>query len=481
ANAIVQIGNEIGPIPGEIGFGATEPNATINVRGRTSTTAAQKSYRLSFFDNAGLWRGQRDIALSKHPNDPTRLRNALYFRFLQDVPGMVSLRTQFVHLYIKDETSTPAAESFVDYGLFTQVELPNNRFLRNHGLSRDSHLYKANMFEFFRYPEVLKLATDPTYDLAAFSAVLEPKINEDLEKLLAMLDAVNDYDQPIEAVVEKYFDMENLTSFLAYNILMGNVDTNTQNFFLYNPVNSDRWYFICWDGDGSLAYSEFETRGEEWPYGEWARGISNYWGEVLFARLLRVDHYRDLLSQKMELLHNTITPARLAQQIAQYRTVVDPFTTRMPDAIHMQMEHKQRELVYQRMANDVEIGYQGFRTSLQKPMPFFLGEAKAENGQLQLHWDSAYDFTGKFVRYTVELATDWSFAPETIVWKNVPTLELSAATDLPLPGMYFWRVIATNESGYSQSAFDFFESSTGRHPGMRRFTVDANGTVNNLQ
>ncbi|MEG0996631.1 MAG: CotH kinase family protein, partial [Clostridia bacterium] len=84
ANAIVQIGNEIGPIPGEIGFGATEPNATINVRGRTSTTAAQKSYRLSFFDNAGLWRGQRDIALSKHPNDPTRLRNALYFRFLQD-------------------------------------------------------------------------------------------------------------------------------------------------------------------------------------------------------------------------------------------------------------------------------------------------------------------------------------------------------------------------------------------------------------
>lgn len=105
ARAIVQVGDETGPQPGMLGYGATASNATIRVRGNSSSVRPQKSYKLDLDDEAGLWRGQSNIALNKHNFDATRLRNKLYFDLLRPVEGISSLRTQFVRLYIKDETA----------------------------------------------------------------------------------------------------------------------------------------------------------------------------------------------------------------------------------------------------------------------------------------------------------------------------------------------------------------------------------------
>ena len=177
---ILQVGDEEGPLEGEFGFSDISSNATMNVRGRTSTGYGQKSYRISLFDGAGYWNGQKAIALNKHPADVTRLRNALYFRLLEEVPAIPSLRTRFVHLYVRDLTAENPEDVFLDYGLYTQVELPNNRYLRNHGLSVNGSLYKANLCEMYRYPESLKLATDPDYDAAAFGEILEPSLYNSL-------------------------------------------------------------------------------------------------------------------------------------------------------------------------------------------------------------------------------------------------------------------------------------------------------------
>ena len=51
---------------------------------------------------------------------------------------MVSLRTQFVHLYINRE----------DMGLFEVIENPGKRFLAAHGLA-PGELLKANNFAFY--------------------------------------------------------------------------------------------------------------------------------------------------------------------------------------------------------------------------------------------------------------------------------------------------------------------------------------------
>ncbi|MBN1777840.1 MAG: CotH kinase family protein [Clostridiales bacterium] len=476
---LFQIGDETGPLPGEIGYGETMNNASMNVRGRSSTTAPQKSYRIDLYNTAGLWRGQRAIAINKHPYDRTRLRNMLYFTLLQDVPDMTSLRTQFVQVFIKDETAGETA--FTDYGLFTQVELPNGRYLRNHSLSRNGNLYKANYCEFYRYSDQLRLATDPNYDIDAFSEVLEPKTNEDHEKLLTILDDVNDYAVPIEETVGKYFDLDNVTSFLAYNILMGNVDTNSQNYLLYSPVNSDIWYFICWDGDGCLTRFETTYCEDENAASSWQRGVSNYWGMRLFNRMLRVDEYRDALREKMELLRGIITPERIAAEIAAYRTVVDTFTGRMPDTINLTCTLEQLEVLYQNMPYDVDTAYQDFLDSLKNPMPFFLDDVYLEEDSLVLSWGEAFSFEAETVHYTLEVATDWSFAPETLVHTGSPQLQLSESIPMPPAGDYCWRVTAQNENGYTQVAFDWFVTTDVNHYGMRRFTVTDAGEVLNAQ
>ena len=476
---IFQIGDETGPLPGEIGYDAIASNATINVRGRTSTEFPQKSYRIDLFDTAGLWRGQRAIALNKHPADPTRLRNMLYFQLLQDVPGMVSLRTQYVHLYVKDKTDPTAPDAFVDYGLFTQVELPNGRYLRNHGLSKNGALYKANLCEMFRYEDALKLETDPEFDAAAFERVLEPKTTNDHEGLLKMLDAVNDLSQPIEKVIEQYFDMENLTSYLAFNMLMGNADSDAQNYYLYSPVNSDTWYFLCWDGDGCLSYYEDELTDNKWADASWTQGVSCYWGNHLFNRALRLPAFREALRSKVEALHQVITVERINELIALYRETADRYTTVMPDAVGMGMERGKLDLLYENMALDTNQAYQYILDSFERPMPFYLGDVTAEDGELMFSWDPSYDFQEEFVRYQFEIATDWFFEGDALVYSAADLLTTSQQTALLPPGLYYWRVIAVDESGNTQIAFDQVETDSGIHSGMLRMIIEEDGTVIN--
>lgn len=99
----------------------------------------QKSYKLSLNDSAGLWRGQSNIALNKSAFDATRVRNKLYFDLAKNMEHVPSLRTQFVRLFIKDETA--GATQFEDYGLYTQAEVPTKKYLANHGLDRSGFLY----------------------------------------------------------------------------------------------------------------------------------------------------------------------------------------------------------------------------------------------------------------------------------------------------------------------------------------------------
>ena len=72
---------------------------------------------------------------------------------------------------------------------------------------------------------------------------------------------------------------------MGFQILMGNVDTQNRNVYLYSPLNSDTWYFIPWDNDGSLMRPEYKITGFS-DQKSWESGVSNYWGNVLFQRCL---------------------------------------------------------------------------------------------------------------------------------------------------------------------------------------------------
>ena len=140
---LLQVGDENGLIPGELGYGQIAPNCTVQIRGQSSSRNPQKNYKISIKDNKGDWRGQTTIALNKHQGDGLRFRNKLAFDLLSHIDELMGLRTTFVRLYVKDTTKGSDAK-FEDYGIYTQVEQLNKTALKAHGLDNRGHLYKIH-------------------------------------------------------------------------------------------------------------------------------------------------------------------------------------------------------------------------------------------------------------------------------------------------------------------------------------------------
>ncbi|UFJ41051.1 CotH kinase family protein [Brevibacillus humidisoli] len=468
-NVIVQEGTAEGPESGLFGYDASHPNATITVRGASSLRRAQKSYKIKLFDSAGYWRNHQTINLNKHVSDFSRMRNKLSFDYFTKIPHMTSLRTQFVHLHVRDMTGGGPAQ-FVDYGLFTQIEHPNKSFLRMHGLDPYGHLYKASFFEFLRYPDQLKLADDAGYDKEAFESILEIDGSNDHSKLLQMLDDVNDMGKDFDEVFETHFDRDNFLTWMAANILMDNIDTNSQNFFLYSPLNSQKWFFLPWDYDGTWGY--FETYGQKpGRRAPWQRGIANYWGSVLQKRFFKNPENVQQLVDKVEELSQIITPEENRRLIETYKPIVSSYVRRAPDVGYLPGPLDLYDEELQRIIEQPPENKRKFIESLQNPMPFFLGDVRQEQGKLTFNWDPSYDFQGDDVTYHFQLAKEPTFARPLVDRDGLTgtTLQLDAMEQ----GRYFWRVIVTDAQGNSMSAFDTYRSQDDvYHHGVREFYVE---------
>ena len=174
-------------------------NALITLRGHSTLSSEKKSYKIKLNAETQPWRGQMTINLNKHPNDESRLRNKIAFDLIRLIPNLTSMQTHFVNLYVKD-LSAGSDGGFVDYGLFTQIEQGNKLFLKNHNLDENGSLYKANYFEFLRYPEHLKNVDDPGYDPVLFEENLEICAGTNHEKLIKMIEDVNNQALDIDLV-----------------------------------------------------------------------------------------------------------------------------------------------------------------------------------------------------------------------------------------------------------------------------------------
>lgn len=472
-NALLQVGDEDGPLPGELGYGVEAPNATVQIRGQTSSRNAQKNYKIELKKNKGSWRGQRTIALNKHMGEGLRFRNKMAYDLIKGIDQMMGLRTQFVHLYVKDLTDSDTG-AFVDYGLYTQVEQLNKTALKAHGLDSTGQLYKVNFFEFYRYEDAIKLTTDPTFDQAKFDSYLETKGSSDHSKLIEMLEKLNDESQPMEKLLETYFDVENIAYWMAFQLLTDNVDTQSRNMYLYSPQNSDTWYILDWDNDDMLRRKEHElirfTDAESW---EW--GISNYWGNVLFRRCLQTASYREALDTAVQELHDYLNADCIEEMTAHYRTITEQYIWQMPDMEHLPLTRTQYDMVAKALPEEIEENYQQYPEGYHYPMPFYIGTPSLQNGVLQLSWDTSYDFNAEDISYTVELARDYQFRQ--MVYREEHVVLPLTQTAAPAAGQYFIRVRATNASGYTQDAFDYYVIDSGKVYGVKCFYIQPDGTV----
>ena len=472
--ALLQVGDENGPVEGLLGYGQTIPNATVQIRGQTSSRNAQKNYKIKLIDNSNSWNGQRTIALNKHMGEGLRFRNKLAYDLMTEIPQIMSLRTQFVHLYVRDLTGDNPDE-FVDYGLYTQVEQLNKTALRAHGLDKNGYLYKVNACEFYEY-NALRLVSDPAYDEASFSAILETKGRADHTKLLEMLHAVNDYTISNDELLERYFDSENIAYWMAFMILTGNVDTQNRNFYIYCPLNGDTWYIYPWDNDGMMTATEHELRGYH-SSTQWESGISNYWGNILFRRALMSETFRqELHTAILDLLENYLSGDHIGELFRRYNAIVEPYVSRMPDLQFLPVTLRERETVLTDTKYEIWANYQRYLETLESPMPFYVGVPEQTETSLLVTWDDSFDFQNEDITYRVVLAKDYEdnevlYEADGIV---LPKLEIPLVLE---PGQYFLRVVATNASGKQMSSFDYYVNTEGKVSGVYCFYVEEDGSI----
>lgn len=467
---IIQEGDEDGPQAGMLGFGSKYPNALISLRGKSSLKSPQRSYKVNLSKSSGRWRGQQTVNLIKHPFDFSRIRNKLSFDYFKTIPDFTSLRTQFVHLHVKDLTDESGSAEFVDYGLYTQIEQPNKSFLRVHGLDPYGHLYKPTNFEFLRYPDKLKLATDPTFDEAAFESVLESKGDGNHAKLLRMLDDVNDMNQDPDKVFDRYFDRDNFLTWMAVNILMDNMDTITQNYMLYSPLNSEKFYFLPWDYDGGWGFHE-QYDQKPGSRADWQAGLANYWGSMLQKRFFKNPANVEALTLKIRELTEIINPDNSRKMIESYMTVVKPFIRRQPDIAYLPGPISAYDAELERIIGLPLVNEKRYLANLEKPMPVFLGEVKQSGNELTFNWDMSYDLQGDELSYWFQLAKDPSFRNPVESRKNLKSTSLTLK-DIG-KGRYYWRVIISDSKGNEMKAFDNYEDENNNdYPGVRQFFVE---------
>lgn len=468
-DVLFQEGGLDGPQRGYWGHGLNSANGTMEIRGATSRFASQKSYKIRLNRDISAWNGLWTINLNKHPYDLTRIRNKLSFDYLEIIPHTTSLRTQFVNLWIKDLSAAPSSADFVDYGLFTMVEQPNNLFLKTRGLDTGGHLYKAEFFEFHRYPEHLKSRDDPNYNELQFRQILDIRGNEDHSKLLAMLDDVNNYDLDINNVIAKHFNRENYLTWLAVNILFENIDTRTQNFFLYSPKNTNAWYFLPWDYDGTWDFYNQADRSRGIRRASWEQGLSNYWGVILHRRFFKdPDNVREL-TDKMEQLLEIITNEQTNHFLSSYYPIVSQFVKRPPDSEHMSVEYFETE--FWRLTDDPNRNFTEFIESKENPMPIFLGVPFEREGKTVFNWDESFDLQGDTLKYDFQISDSPEF--QNIIIEHTELVKTQISIESLPAGDYFWRVIIIDSQGNKQGAFDEFESPDGTvYLGIRSFTIE---------
>ena len=140
----------------------------------------------------------------------------------------------------------------------------------------------------------------------------------------------------------------------------------------YSPLNSDIWYFIAWDNDGCLMRPEYELRNFS-DQNSWEKGISNYWGNILFQRCLKSRSFREKLNDAILDLREYLNKDMLTSKIESYKNVLKPYLYLMPDAEYEPLTSEQYDQIAASLPDEIEKNYQLYLESLETPMPFYIG------------------------------------------------------------------------------------------------------------
>ena len=418
ADVILTEGDESAPtsVTG-FGFGEFTANAKLTVKGNTDRIES-RSWQLKLYDRAGLYEGMKSFNLIKNNDDASRMKIKLGLDLASQLDSVASLRSKFVRLFVYDTTEGGLLK-WEDMGIYTLVEQPNKTFLRAHGLNENAALYRAKNFRFEQQTEI-RAMDDPAYDEEAFESVLGIREATDHSKLMEVLDVINDPEVTSEALLSGSFNEDNLLTYAALSILMGNVEGTVTDYLIYSPENSQTWYFIPEDFRNAFEIPEWQS---------YAYLMNN----KVFRIYLKEEENRMKLSEKVAEIRLTLTDERITEIIAGYTKQLLPYIYSMPEIIQLPIPAAEVEPYISALVDNIaqadDINY--------AVLPPYIETYTREGDTVALRFDSQEDLT-----YYAEISADRRFSEIT---ETIPINE--GRFEYGMAGSYYLRVVGVTADG----------------------------------
>jgi hypothetical protein len=202
------------------------PGLGIRQRGG-SVCGSQKPYLKVRFNHGRDFQDRHKINLQSLWTDKSLARE----HFAWDLFGEMQIpycSTRYVRIHANGKY----------FGLYSELEHPDARFLRRNGLNPDGNLYKA-------FASTDQLMPD-------YRAGFEKKTNEngDFSDLKAFLDSMNTIPRTqLPAFWQKNVVPDSVIDYQASQMLTNNADYPHKNHYLYHDTADGRWRTLTWDMD----------------------------------------------------------------------------------------------------------------------------------------------------------------------------------------------------------------------------------------
>ncbi|KNC82607.1 hypothetical protein SARC_05104 [Sphaeroforma arctica JP610] len=317
----------------------TDVNCDVAVRGGFSRESSIKSYNIKIGKTIvpRTWRGLKRLNMVKMPWELTggAITTALYEQFAQ-MKHWNGMRTTVANLTVT--VVDPDSEEIIEvlnmgrYNLFENIDEDaldrHGQAARTLGGDRlESHVYKLNEFDFNWKDQYdnMPAVIDETDEQAMFEFEyrLEAKDSLSTLKLQEVMKNLNDRgNMSFVDAVHKHFDMDNLATFVAVNVLCGDIDHSAKNSYIYSTTGTDKWYMTPWDYDAS--WQPIMDMGPQ------ASSPQRYQDHYLFRGILFHDELRDefypLYKEKVrELQEGYFARDTIEGLITKHANVLEPF------------------------------------------------------------------------------------------------------------------------------------------------------------
>lgn len=417
---------------GGFGFGEMTPNAKLTVKGRTDKIDS-RSWQLKLYDRAGLYEGAGTLNLIKNTDDLSRMKIKLGFDIVSRLEDVGGLRTKFVRLFVYDTTDEGRLE-WEDMGIYTYVEQPNKAWLKSHSLDENGTLYRAKNFR-FEPDKALRSKEDKKYDKEKFEEVLGIREADSHDKLLEMIEAVNAPETTIDDLLGLYFNEENLLTYCAVSMLMGNVEGGYKDYLLYSPQNSDTWYFI---------FDDFRNAFEHPEMSDYGFLLNN----KVFRMYLSSEENKEKLGKKIDEIRTVIDDDFIEEKISDYKKEILKYIYSMPEINQLPAAAEEVEPYIETLPEKIAAAEDA---DFALSVPYITGyKREGDKVSLEFHENKSYD-------YTVQISADRSF--ETVVGE-IRLKDKVFSYDMS--GSYYIRLTAERPDGRQAICGNISEDSMGR-------------------